>query len=165
VCGGFDGAILLDGVKNSDQGMSTAYFPESLGGQKMQLYQSEQGVYGFSAVGNETAVTYDFRNGTYNLNGARKESGVFADTPLSFPELGLSSQGQWIESCFSPAVTLRDGKGDIVVQTGISAYGDCTSMKVCARNTLGSDAVIVAVGRILIALQSAASCCSQSRWG
>jgi hypothetical protein len=163
-CLDFDGAILLDGT-TSGTSMSTAYFPPSLGGTTMQLYQSMPGLWGFSNSGNGTSVSYDFRNGTYSLSGVKSESGSFYDSPLSFPELNLTSQGQWIGSCFQPGVTLKDARGDIVVQTGLGAYGDCKQMKVCARTTLGVDAVVIAVGRILIALQGAASCCGQSRWG
>jgi hypothetical protein len=163
-CQGFDGAITLVGATSSSS-MSEAYFSASLGGQTMQLFQEQQGVWGFSTLGNDTAVTYDFRNGTYNLHGNKTENGEFKDPPLAFPQLGLSSsQEQWTESCFQPGVTLTDEKGGIVVQTGIGAYGNCAEMMVCARTTVGMDAVVITVGRILIALQAAASCCSQSRW-
>jgi hypothetical protein len=163
-CQGFDGAITLVGATSSSS-MSEAYFSPSLGDQTMQLYEEQQGLWGFSSLGNDTTVIYDFRNGTYNFNGNKTESGAFMDPPLSFPQLGLSSsQEQWTQSCFQPGVTLTDEKGEIVVQTGIGAYGNCAEMMVCARTTVGMDAVVITVGRILIALQAAASCCSQSRW-
>lgn len=169
-CNGFDGSIFLDALNNGQQGLSTAQFPLSLGGQRWNLYQSSQGIYNFASVEGDSQATFNFRNNTYLVrsnSSSTSEGGSFTDTnvPLSFPEFGLSSEGSWIRSCFAPAVALKNSTGNVIVKTGLTAYTDCSKMEVCVMKSSGIDAIIVAIGRILIALENGASCCTRSRWG
>ena len=167
-CDGFDGTIFMDAVNYGQSGLSFAQFPASLGGEKYQIYQSNNGVYEFGAVGGDSLITYNFINETYTVhNTTTQEAGQLTDNsqPLSFPELGLHSEGSWIRSCFAPAVSLQNSTGGVVVQTGLTAYTDCSKMQVCAMKTTPQDILLVAVGRILIALEAGAKCCTRSRWG
>jgi hypothetical protein len=166
-CNGFDGSIFLDALNYGQQGTSIAQFPSSIGGQKWNLYQSSQGIYEFGPVGGASQVTFNFLNETYLLHNNSTSGGSLTDTkvPLSFPALGLSSEGSWIRSCFAPAVYLKNSTGNVIIKTGLTAYTDCTKMDVCVMKSMGIDAITVAIGRILIALQDGATCCSRSRWG
>jgi hypothetical protein len=166
-CNGFDGSIFLDALNYGQQGPSIAQFPSSIGGQIWNLFQSSQGIYEFGPVGGASQVTFNLLNETYSVHKNSTSGGSLTDTnvPLSFPELGLSSEGDWIRSCFAPAVYLRNSTGDVVVKTGLTAYTDCTKMDVCVMKSMGMDAIIVAIGRILIAFEEGATCCSRSRWG
>jgi hypothetical protein len=69
-----------------------------------------------------------------------------------------------MRGCYAPATLLRNGTGDVVIKTGLSTYTDCSKMEVCANKNAGMDAVFVAVGRILIALEQAAACCTRPRY-
>lgn len=166
-CEGFDGQIFLDAINYNQVGPSTAQFPPSIGGEKWILYESSQGVFQFEPVGWDSQVTFNFLNETYTIhNTTIFEEGALTGTnqPLSFSELGLFSQGDWIRSCFAPAVALKNSSGNVIVKTGLTAYTDCSKMNVCVMKSMGMDAIIVAIGRILIALQNGASCCTRSRW-
>jgi hypothetical protein len=167
-CDGFDGSIFLHALNYGQQGTSTAQFPLSIGGQTWNLYQSSQGIYEFSPVEGDSQATFNFQNNTYSVhsNSSISEGGSLTATnvPLSFPEFGLSSEGSWIRSCFAPAVALKNSTGDVIIKTGLTAYTDCSKMDVCVMKSSGIDAIIVAIGRILIALENGASCCTQSRW-
>jgi hypothetical protein len=170
VCDGYDANIYMDAVNYNKAGMSYANFPASLGGQKWQIYQSVQGVYEFAPVGGESKVTYDFRNETYIVHNSNSTStgGNLTDPddqPLSFPQFGLNSTGDWTRSCYAPAVTLRNTTGNSIIKTGLSSSTDCSTMEVCAMKSSGLDAVLVAVGRILIALEVASQCCTRPRYG
>jgi hypothetical protein len=59
---------------------------------------------------------------------------------------------------------LRNGTGDVVIKTGLSTYTDCSKMEVCVNKSAGIDAVFVVIGRILIALEQAAACCTRPRY-
>ena len=167
-CDGFDGTIFMDAVNYGQSGLSWVQFPASLGGAKYQIYQSNTGIYEFAPVGGDSIVTYNFINETYTIHNttAPEEGQLTANSqPLEFPELGLHSEGSWIRSCFAPAVSLQNATGDVVVQTGLTAYTDCSKLQVCAMETTPQDILLVAIGRILIALEDGAHCCTQSRWG
>jgi len=149
-CQGFDGGIELHATDwnsgySSATGLSSAAFPKFLGGMNMRLYESEDGLYKFAAPG---SVTYDFRNETYAIqNGTAAQPGSFTDDILAF------SQGKWIKQCYPPAVKLRDGRGDVVLQT-LGKYGDESRLMVCVRK-ISSEGAVVSAGRILIALEAA----------
>jgi hypothetical protein len=166
-CDGFDGQIFLDAINYNQFGPSTAQFPLSLGGETWNLYESSQGIFQFGPGGWDPQVTFNFLNETYTIhNTTIFEEGALTSNnqPLSFPELGLFSQGDWIRSCFAPAVALKNSTGDVIVKTGLTAYTDCSKMEVCVMKSMGMDAITVAIGRILVALQNGASCCTRSRW-
>jgi hypothetical protein len=168
VCDGYDANIFLDAVNYNNAGMSYANFPASLGGAKWQIYQSTQGVYEFAPVGGESKVTFDFRNETYAVHNSTLKGGHLTDAdeqPLAFPEFGLNSTGDWTRSCYSPAVTLLNSTGNAIVKTGLSSFTDCSQMEVCAMKSSGVDAIFVAIGRILIALEAASQCCTRPRYG
>ena len=167
-CDRFDGSLFLEAAKYNQPDLSIAQFPSSFGGQKWTLYQSSVGIYEFAPVGEESQVTFNFINDTYSLHtNTTHEGGDLTDTdvPLSFPQFGLYSKGDWIRSCFAPAVELTNSTGDVIIKTGLTAYTDCSKMEVCAMKSMGINAVIVAIGRILVALENGASCCTRSRWG
>lgn len=161
VCDGFDGTVYLDAVTSNSAGLSVANFPAAFGGAKWQLYQSSQGVYEFSPVGQPSAITINVNQDTFS---SPTKTGTFTDDPLSFPGFGLHSNGSWIRSCFAPAVNLQTSNGTVIVKTGFTTYSDCSQLQVCARNSAGTDAVYVAVARILIALENASGCCLNSRY-
>jgi len=166
-CDGFDGAIFMDAVNYGQSGLSYAQFPTSLGGAKYQIYQSNENIYEFAPVGGDSLVTYNFVSETYTVHNATTPEGgqLTADSqPLLFPELGLHSERSWIRACFAPAVSLQNSTGGVVVQTGLTAYTDCSKLQVCAMKTTPQDVLLVAIGRILIALEGGAQCCTQSRW-
>jgi len=165
-CDGFDGTVYLAAVHYNQQGLSQAQFPASLGGEEWQLWQSSQGVYQFAPIGTESGVSYNFHLDTYNVNNSTNEGGVLTnqDVPLKFPKFGLSSGSDWIRGCYAPATLLRNATGDVVIKTGLSTYTDCSKMEVCVNKNAGTDAVFVAVGRILIALEQAAACCTRRRY-
>jgi hypothetical protein len=165
-CNGYDGTIYLSAVNYGNSGPSIVEFPVNFGGQQWQLFNpnsSDQTMYEFeSMTGNET-VLYNMGNDTYvsSINGT-VDVGSFPirQDPLEFPQLGLSSQGNWLRACYAPAVDLRNSTGDIVLKTGLTAYTTCSYMKACVMKSSGVDAIIVAIGRILIELQAAAQCCT-----
>lgn len=167
-CNGFDGSIFLDALSYGQTGMSVAQFSSSIGGQEWNIYQSSQGIYQFAPAGGESQVIYNFLNETYSVisNSSIPSGGTLTDTdvPLSFPEFGLYSEGDWIRSCFAPAVYLKNSTGDIIIKTGLTAYTDCGKQEVCVMKSMGIEAIIVAIGRILIALENGANCCTRSRW-
>lgn len=170
VCDGFDANILMDAVNYNSAGFSSAQFPSTMmGGGKWQIYQDVQGVYDFGPVGQTSKFTYDFRNETYTIHDSidPAESGHLTDdqSPLSFPEFGLSSDGTWVRSCSTPAVNLQNATGNIVVKTGLGAYTDCSVMEVCAMTSGNLDGILLALGRILIALEQASQCCTRTKWG
>lgn len=168
VCDGYDANIYMDAINYNSAGMSYANFPASLGGQKWQIYQSTQGVYEFAPAGGESKVTYDFRNDTYVVHNSTSPGGTLTDSddqPLAFPQFGLNSTGDWTRSCYAPSVTLRNPTGNAIIKTGLSSATDCSTMEVCAMKSSGLDAVIVAAGRILIALEAASQCCTRPRYG
>jgi hypothetical protein len=168
-CDGFDGTFFLDAAHyNQQPDLSVAQFPSSFGGQKWTLYQSSEGIYEFSPVGEDSQITFNFINETYSLHtNTTHEGGALTNTnvPLSFPQFGLSSVGGWIRSCFAPAVELTNSTGNVIIKTGLTAYTDCSQMEVCASKSMGINPVIVAIGRILVALENGAICCTRSRWG
>ena len=155
VCDGFDGTVYLSA------GLSVANFPAAFGGAKWQLYQSSQGVYEFSPVGQPSTITINVAQDTFS---STTKTGTFTDDPLSFPGFDLHSNGSWIRSCFAPAVNLQTTNGTVIVKTGFTAYSDCSQLQVCVRNSAGTDAVYVAVARILIALENASGCCLNARY-
>jgi len=166
-CDGFDGTVFLDAAHYNQPDLSVAQFPSSLGGQKWTLYPSSEGIYEFAPAGEESQVTFNFINETYSFHtNTTHEGGALTDTdvPLSFPQFGLYSEGDWIRSCFAPAVELTNSTGNAIIKTGLTAYTDCSRMEVCARKSMGINPVIVAIGRILVALENGASCCTRSRW-
>jgi hypothetical protein len=166
-CDGFDGAVLLGAVNYNKVGLSVAQFPSSLGGQKYSLYHSSDGVFEFAPVHGASQVTLNFINETYSLhtNKTSQQGNITGDgEPLEFPEFGLHSDGDWIRSCFAPAVDLRNATGAEIVKTGLTAYTDCSKQTVCVRKSSGMDVIIVAIARILIALEAGASCCTRPRW-
>jgi hypothetical protein len=160
-CDGFDGTVVLNAVTSNSAGLSVASFPPAFGGMKWQLFQSSTNVYQFQPVGQPSQIRIDLMNDTYS---SPSKYGSFSDNPLSFPDLGLYSNGSWIRSCWAPAVNLKDTTGSAIVETGFTAYTDCSQLQVCARKTAaGPDEVYIAIARILIALESAAGCCVRSR--
>jgi hypothetical protein len=167
-CNGFDGSFLLEAAHYNQQPyLSVVQFPNSFGGQKWTLYQSSPGIYDFAPVGEDSQVTYNFINQTYSLHtNTTQEGGALTPTnaPLSFPQFGLYSEASWIRSCFAPAVELKNSTGNVIIKTGLTAYTDCSKMEVCAMKSMGMNGVIVAIGRILMALENGASCCTRSRW-
>jgi hypothetical protein len=167
-CDGFDGTVFLEAAHyNQQPDLNIAQFPSSFGGQQWTLYQSSPGIYEFAPVGEDSQVTYNFINETYALHtNTTHEGGALTNTdaPLSFPQLGLSSEGDWIRSCFAPAVELTNSTGSVIIKTGLTAYTDCSKMEVCVKKSMGIDSVFVAIGRILVALENGASCCTRSRW-
>jgi hypothetical protein len=165
-CDGFDGIVHLAAVHYGQQGLSQAQFPASLGGEEWQLWQSSQGVYQFAPVGTELGVSYNFHLETYDVNNSTTESGVLTnqDVPMEFPKFGLSSGSNWIRACYAPATLLKNVTGDVVIKTGLSAYTDCSKMKVCVNKDARMDAAFVVVGRIVIALDQAAACCTRGRY-
>ena len=166
-CNGYDGTILLDAVNYAQSGLSKAQFPAAFGGLEWQLAESADGIWDFSPVDGQSKVTYNLRNETYIVHDTTvPEAGnlTLQKESLEFPGFGLHSDGKWFRSCFAPAVNLRDSTGNSIVKTGVTAYTDCSVMEVCAMNSMGTDAVVVAIGRILIALQEGAQCCTRSRW-
>jgi hypothetical protein len=166
-CDGFDGAIFMDAVNYGQSGLSYAQFPSSLGGLKYQIPQSNNNIYELTTVEGDSLVTYNLVNETYTVyNTTTQEEGQLTanSQPLIFPELGLHSEGSWIRDCFAPAVRLQNSTGGVVVQTGLTAYTDCSKLQVCAMKTTPQDILLVAIGRILIALEVGAQCCTQSKW-
>jgi hypothetical protein len=168
-CDGFDGEVYLNAVHYGQQGYSSAQFPESMGGQEWQLFNpiGNEMIYQFQSIsGNEYAV-FNLGNDTYStsINGTN-DSGSYPvrQDSLAFPEFGLSSEGGWTRACFAPAVDLTDSDGDVIIKTGLTAYTTCAYMKACVRTSSGVDAVIVAIGRILIELQAGAQCCTKGRY-
>lgn len=162
-CDGFDMTIYLDAIKYNQQGLSGAQFPTPvMGGAVWQIYQSEDGVWNFGPEDAHPQITFFLGNETYTLHNVTE--GTLVQEPLSFPDLGLHSDGNWIRSCYPPAVLLQNATHEDVVMTGLSAYTNCARQQVCANTNMGIEAVVVSIGRILIALQEAASCCSRSRW-
>jgi hypothetical protein len=167
-CDRFDGSLLLKAAKYNQPDLSIAQFPSSFGGQKWTLYQTSVGIYEFAPDGEDSQVTFNSINDTYSLHtNTTHEGGALTDThvPLSFPQFGLYSEEEWIRSCFAPAVELTNSTGDVIIKTGLTAYTDCSKMEVCAMKSMGINPVIVAVGRILLALENAAGCCTRTRWG
>ena len=166
-CDGFDGTVSLDAVNYNKAGLSVAQFPSSLGGEKYSLYQTSEGVYEFAPVGGGSQVTFNFINETYSLHTNKtSQHGTITDKgePLEFPEFGLHSNGDWIRSCFAPAVDLRNATGAEIVKTGLTAYTDCSKQAVCVRKSSGMDAIIVSIARVLIALEAGARCCTRPKW-
>jgi hypothetical protein len=47
------------------------------------------------------------------------------------------------------------------IKTGLTTFTDCSKLQICASKACGVNAVYVAVARILIALEGAASCCTR----
>jgi hypothetical protein len=167
-CDGFDGTIFMDAVNYGQTGLSYVQFPESLGGQEYQIYESDQNTWEFAPAGGNAIISYNLVNETYTvLNSTTLEGGQLTgqSDPLVFPEFGETSEGTWIRSCFAPAVSLKNSTGSVVLQTGLTAYTSCAKMQVCAMKPANPDALLVPIGRILIALQAGASCCTRSRWG
>ena len=162
-CDSFDGTVYLDAVRYNSKGLSQATFSRSFGGQQWQLWQSSQGTYQFAQVGTESGITYNFRTQTYNVANSSSEVGVLTNKnePLEFPAFGLFSDSDWIRSCYAPAVELKNSSGHVIVRTGLSTYTDCSNMRVCINKTWGKNAIFVAIGRILIALEDAADCCTR----
>jgi hypothetical protein len=168
-CDGYDGRFFLSAVHYDKPGMSFAQFPPSFGGQTWQLYQSSQGIYEFSPVEGTSNVVFNFRNMTYtvfdsdtNVQGSGNLTS--ANEPLNLPEFGLYSENKWTRSCYSPGVDLRNSTGDIIVKTGQTAYTTCANEQICAMKSMGMDAVLVSIGRILVALEQAAACCTKTRY-
>jgi len=170
VCNGYDANIFVQAVHYNSAGFSYAQFPDTImAGAKWQIYQNVQGIYEFGPVdGASSEITYNFRNDTYILQqGQGTGNGHLTDddSPLSFPAFGLYSNGSWIRSCSAPAVNLyNNATGNIVVKTGLSAYTDCSKMEICAMTGGGLEGVLLAVGRILIALEQAAQCCTRTKY-
>lgn len=169
VCDGFDANIFVDAVNYNSAGFTSAQFPSTMmSGGKWQIYQNVQGVYDFGPVGQNSRFTYDFRNETYTIHDSTEPawSGHLTDdkSPLSFPEFGLSSDGTWIRSCSTPAVNLQNATGNIVLKTGLGAYTDCSKMEICVKSG-DLDGILLALGRILIALEQASQCCTRTKWG
>jgi len=168
-CNGFDMEIYLNAVHYGQQGLSSAQFPESMGGQEWQLSNPNDGnsIYQFQSVDGDQYVTFNLGNDTYttSINGTN-DFGSFAvrRDPLAFPEFGLSSQGEWTRACYAPAVDLTNPAGDVILKTGLTAYTTCAYMKVCAKTSSGIDAIMVAIGRILIELQAGAQCCTHTKY-
>lgn len=165
-CNGYDATIYLRAVHYGNSGPSTVDFPLSFGGQQWQLFNpngSDQ-IYEFESMTGNQTVIYNMGNDTYvsSINGT-VDVGSFPirQEPLEFPELGLSSEGNWLRACYAPAVDLRDSTGDIVLKTGLTAYTTCAYMQACVMKSSGVDAIIVAIGRILIELQAGAQCCTR----
>ena len=170
VCNGYDANIFVQAVHYNSAGFSYAQFPDTMmAGAKWQIYQNVQGIYEFGPVdGASSEITYNFRNDTYILQqGQGTGNGHLTDddSPLSFPAFGLYSNGSWIRSCSAPAVNLyNNATGNIAVKTGLSAYTDCSKMEICAMTGEGLEGVLLAVGRILIALEQAAQCCTRTKY-
>jgi hypothetical protein len=165
-CNGFDATIYLNSANYENSGPSIVDFPLSFGGQQWQLFNPNGSdlIYEFeSMTGNETVI-YNLVDDTYvsSINGT-VDVGSFPirQDPLAFPQLGLSSEGNWLRACYAPAVDLRNSTGDIVLKTGLAAYTSCAYMQACVMKSSGIDAIIVAIGRILIELQAGAQCCTQ----
>ena len=162
-CEGFDMTIYLDAVKYGEEGLSSVTFPASImGGIIWQVYQSGDGIWSFGPENQNPQVTLFIANETYTFHDGTE--GTLIEQPLSFPELGLHSDGKWIRSCYPPAVLLQNATDGDVVKTGLSAYTNCARQQVCVNTNMGMEAIVVSIGRILIALQEAASCCTRSRW-
>jgi len=168
-CNGFDAEIYLNAVHYGQQGLSLAQFPESMGGKEWQLLNPSGGnsIYQFQSVDGGQYVYFNLGNNTYitSINGTN-DSGSFPvrQDPLAFPEFGLSSHGEWTRACYAPAVDLTNPWGDVILKTGLTAYTTCAYMKACARTSSGIDAVMVAIGRILIELQAGAQCCTHTKY-
>jgi hypothetical protein len=169
VCDGFDANIFVDAVNYNSAGFTSAQFPSTMmSGGKWEIYQNVQGVYDFGPVGQTSKFTYDFRNATYTIHDSTdpEGSGHLTDdkSPLSFPEFGLRSDGTWIRSCSNPAVNLQNATGNIVLKTGLGAYTDCSKMEVCVMTSGDLNGILLALGRILIALEQASQCCTRTKW-
>ena len=160
-CHGFEGKIYLEVAGLDRFGMSWAQFPKSMGGAKWQLFQSPWRVYEFAPPGHDSEVTFDIANGTYIHHSSMTEEARLTgpDEPLSFAKFGLQSQGVWVRSCYHPMVDLRTSLGDVIIKSGGSGNTDLARMEVCAMRTMGMDAVVVAIGRILIALEHEVNRC------
>jgi hypothetical protein len=121
-------------------------------------------IYGFESTTGDDSVIYDLDNDTYvsSIDGMI-DFGSFPirRDPLAFPGFGLSSEGDWTRACYAPAADLRNSTGDIVLKTGLTAYTTCAYMQACVMKSSGMDAIIVAIGRIMIELQAGAQCCTQ----
>jgi hypothetical protein len=76
----------------------------------------------------------------------------------------LYSNHSWIRSCYSPGVDLKNSTGDVIVKTGQTAYTTCANEQICAQNSMGVDAILVSIGRILVALEQGAACCTRPRY-
>jgi hypothetical protein len=160
-CHGFDGTIYLEVAGLDIFEMSWAQFPKSMGGAKWQLFQSPPRVYEFAPPGHDSEVTFEFANGTYIHHSSMTEEARLTgpDEPLSFAKFGLQSQGVWVRKCYHPTVLLRTSSGDVIVKSGGNGNTDIARMEVCAMRTMGMEAVVVAIGRILIALEQEVNRC------
>jgi hypothetical protein len=165
-CNGFDATIDIRAVHSGDWGQSYVDFPVGFGSQRWQMWNPNgtAQIYGFESTTGDDSVIYDMDNDTYfySIDGT-VDVGTFPSRrdSLAFPDLGLSSEGNWLRACFAPAVELKNSTGDIVLKTGLTAYTTCAYEKACVMKSSGVDAIIVAIGRILIELQPGAQCCSK----
>jgi hypothetical protein len=167
-CKEFDATILLNGKYSNPMDLSTAHFPETFENTTMQLSLLQDKAYAFSTVSPGATVSYNFQNRTYTfisttafpcsrnrtnriLNSTRV-TGMFSDKPLTFPEIGLYSNGSWTKRSFPPAVRLTTRMGGIGLRTGPSMFGDGCQLKVCVNLRIGICEIVIIVGRILIAL-------------
>jgi hypothetical protein len=157
ICQGFDGTVLLNAAASASTAISIATFPAAFGGLTWQLFQSSPSVFQFAPSGQSPQITVNITGESYI---SPSNSSYFVDNPLTLPAFGLWSNGDWIRSCWAPAVTLTNLSGTPVVETGLTGINDCSQLQVCVRKlSSGADGIYVAIARILIALQSAAKCC------
>lgn len=95
-CNGFDGIVTLTAGRSYDKIFPSAEFPPSLGDQEWQLIASQNHIWDFGPIGEDSRITYNFIKRRITVHSTNVTCPLAPRSqPLSFPPYGLSSRDKW----------------------------------------------------------------------